>query len=764
MPLRDRARSCVRGAKRACVVAYLRRARCLLPFPPMKQPPRPASVPADARYQADSPGFEWIAGPLDDAGEKHGVYLSWTKEGVLHGECTYVHGKLHGENKNFHPDGTNASIGHWREGTLYDCVYYKATGESPEPWPGDAGPTVTSVAYLSRDGKSNYTIRFFAGDTEVANSGAALPPRPATVSPDARWFPNLSLWVDGAIARAGSVQIGPWTWWNGDGELQREEIRAADGKATAVTEYEDGALKRRKAQTADGGEDDEWFRAGVRSAFYRKDGQGRRYYEAHWYTKTGELREETAKTFDAAGLAAVTERGEGGVLRFEAKREGDALACVLYADDGKTPAASGLWRDDKLAGAWRIFDGAGAVRRTVETGTLDRKQKPSHQGLAFTLGRAAYAADEPGFATPRELEGVDAIAWKDVSGCYNDAVGDFPRLLRGIVSGDPLVTLYASGCIDSEIEHQGSTYPATAAVIPWLAKLLTHPAADKSRLLGLIKVAGECAKPYVAEVKDLPADDDNRVGIEGTYLAVGAAWPLVWAQYPTADRIQQQVILAIAKCAPSSRADLVALATEDPDPAVRACAVDSLVAADDGAAAAAVALADRAGLVRTAAAVAIALRSGPEAPPEVVPVLAAAIEGWRELATPWAQLPYTDGHVLAYVALALGSVRAPAARELVAPLCARIDEVDGVSAVTYGRGLCALAFGRGEKPFAAGFVDVVETLAKSKQFWVFNVNAHEVLGMWNFPRGEDALKALAAELRAAGGEAEAVLHARMHGD
>lgn len=723
------------------------------------EPTRPASVPADARWQPDKVGFEWTAGPVDDAGAKHGTYRSWTAAGGLHGEATYVHGALHGDNKNFHPDGSLASVGEWRDGALHDCVYYKATGESPEPWPGDAGPTVTSVRYCSRDGVTNYTIKFFAGDTEVAATGAALPERPAAVTADARWFPDLGRWVDGAIARGTNAQVGDWKWWDGAGALVHAETRDAAGKPLVVVDYEDGVVSRKKTTTADGGEDDEWFRGGAPSAVYKKDGQGRRYYEAHWYAKTGELREETAKTFDATGLAAVTEKGARGVLLFAARREGDAMDCRLYADDGTTPAATGLIRGDRLAGVWRIFDGAGAVRREIDTTPYAIKRKPTHQGLAFGLGDALYQHDEPAFATPDQLAGVDAITWAKIAGCYSDDVDKFPRLLRGMVSGDPLVAQYSAGCIDSEIEHQGSTYPATAAVIPWLAKLLTHPNADRARLLGLIKVAGQCAKPYLREVADLPADDDNRIAIEGTYHAVGAAWPAVWAQYPSADPMLRRVILAIATCAPPAKDDLLALATKDADPAIRACAVDSLTSLD--ATAADAVLDDVDPLVRAAAAIAIGSRRGPDAPAAVVRVLAVAIETAKQLQPRFAQLPYTDGHILAYVAIAAGSVRTPAARELAPALCARIDDVDGVSAPTYARGLCALGLGRGERPFAPAIVDIVATLATSKQLWVFNVNAAEVLRDWNLPADPKRLAALVETLRASA-DPEATLHAAIH--
>ena len=725
---------------------------------------RPPSVPEDARWDTEHAGYEWQQGALDDAGKKHGPYRSWTQDGVLHGECAYVHGTLHGSNKNFHPDGTLSSDGDWRDGVLFDCVYHRCATSSPEPWPADAGPNVTSVRYESSDGKANRTIRYFADDVEVAANGGALPPRPATVTGTARWFGDLGRWVDGAIQRGTNHQVGPWRWWDGDGVLRHEEVRDDQGAATAVITYEaDGTVARKTMKLPEGGEDDEWFREGKRTALYRKDTQGRRFHEAHWAGTTGVLREETTKVWDAAGLASVTERGEDGVLSFEARREGPAIACMMYGSDGKTIAATGLLQDGTLHGVWRLFDDAGALRRELETTPFAIAQKPTREGLVYRLGRAAYLTDEPTLATPEQLAGVDGEPWATTAGCYSDHVKDFPRLLRAVAAPDPMVRAYALGVIDGEVEHQGSTYPATARVIPWLAKLLTHPSVSRSSVLQMIQAAGSNAKPYVDEVAELDEDDDNRIGIEGTYRAVGAAWPAVWSLFSTASAEDRQRILVIAKFAPEAKADLRALAGTADDPALRACAIDSITDMDYDLAEVATYLADPDPLVRAATAIAIGCTRGPESPPEVARVLAESLRGWNELAGPWARLPYADSHLLAYLALAAGSIRSAEVFELAAPLCASIDEVDGMSAASYGQGLCALALGRGDRPFAPAFLEILEALQRSKRFWTFNVNAAEILRKWALPASPEPLAALIAELRASS-DPEARLHAVMHAD
>src|SRR5262249_7233389 len=157
----------------------------------------------------------------------------------------------------------------------------------------------------------------------------------------------------------------------------------------------------------------------------------------------------------------------------------------------------------------------------------------------------------------------------------------------------------------------------------------------------------------------------------------------------------------------------------DTDPAMRACAVDSLASGEYDVADVLPALTDRDLLVRAAAAIAIGCTKGPATPREVIPALGAVLRRWRDLASRFRQLPYSDGHLLAFVALAAGSIGTPDARSLVQQLCAAIDEVDGRSAITYGQGLLALGFGDGKLPFAKRFVEILDALAGSKKFWVF---------------------------------------------
>jgi antitoxin component YwqK of YwqJK toxin-antitoxin module len=731
--------------------------------------PRPSAVPAEARWDPKDVGFEWVVGTLDDAGERDGHYKSWNRDGLLHGECDYVHGKLVGKNINYHPDGTVASVGDYIDGKCRDCLFYRSEHPTTEPF-GSGEKNVWSIGYYSRDGKTNYTIRYFTrGGTEVGPDGEPLPARPAGVVDSARWFPDLERWVDGEIERGTNHQVGHWRWWAVDGVLRHEEQRDAQGEATTMIDYEDDGALDEKTVIGDDGikQRDVYFDNGALSLRYRDDAKGRRIYKGSWY-KDGSLDEEETSVYDGDVLVSVTEKGEDGALVFEARREGPVMACVLYHDDGKTIAATGALADGKLHGVWRIADETGAVRREIDTSPLAIKHKPTGEGLQYRLGLAAFRLDEPKLETPEQLRGVDDVAWDKCQGPYNDDIEKFPRYLRALVSPDPFVRTFAMGQIDNEIAHQGSVYSATAAVMPWFGRLLTHPNADKLELLASMQLAGNNSSAYLGEVQDLDEDDDDRIAIEGTYKAVAAAWPLIWAQYGGVSDVGKQMILVLAKFAPEAKAMVIEAARRDPKPALRCCAIDSLTDfpdfTDDEVLPC---LDDPEPLVRCSAAIALALSRGPNTPAAVVPALAEALRTWRDLAAEWNDLAYTNGHLVASVSLSLGSIRSPAARALAKPLCASIDDVDGVSATAYGQGLLALAFGRGERPFADDFIEILETLAKSKRFWAFNVNANEVLDRWNLRGGfgEDAkaLVDLVAELRRAP-DPEAAMYERMHAD
>ena len=72
------------------------------------------------------------------------------------------------------------------------------------------------------------------------------------------------------------------------------------------------------------------------------------------------------------------------------------------------------------------------------------------------------------------LEGFDTIDWSSLTHAHGPAT-DVPELLRSLLSKDADVRLQACAELHEKIWHQGTVYSASAAVVPFLYDLLTHP-------------------------------------------------------------------------------------------------------------------------------------------------------------------------------------------------------------------------------------------------------------------------------------------------
>ena len=767
-------------------------------------PPRPAAVPPEARWDPKEPGFEWVHGDVDADGRRHGAFKSWTRGGTLHGESHYDHGRVHGKNINFHPDGTIASEADWVGGLIMDSAFHRSAAPTTEPF-AQAAPGVWSVRYYTRDGKTNYTIRYFARDgSECGPDGQPLPARPSSVSAEARWFPDIERWVDGEIERGTNTQVGRWRWWSKEGVLRHEEHRDAAGVAVLIAKYRiDGTLEKKTQKDEHGEQRELYGETGRLSLRTKVDERGRQSYAGVWLGD-GTLAEETTRIFDGDSLVAVTEKGERGVRRFEAKREGLAkpepggrandglakpepggralppgastLACVLYQDDGRTLAAAGLL-DRVLLGTWRIFDARGAVRREVDTTGFAIAHEVTGRGLGARLGEALFRRDEPAFETPPQLAGIDQIAWSELAGARDVDVERFPRLVRGLAATDPLVREYSLRAIRGEILVDRAVYPATARVVPYLAALLAHPMVERSQVLALLQelavitVPHAAAEPFSAEdptrPRQLPEVDSTTEtdALRAVARALDSSWPAIFAQFASAPLDDRRRIFELAKLAPAAKPAILEIARRDSDATLRACAARTVIELPTFTATdAAPLLGDKDALVRATTAIALGLHRGPEAPREAVHGLDDALRGWRDYARRYAELPFADSHVLAQIALAAGAIRTPDARSLTHQLCTVFDEVDGRSALVFARGLLALAFGAEgasyERPYAKRFIEVLEALARSKAFWTHEAAACEVLERWHLPKNRIAIIAIVTELRGSA-DAETAMAAKL---
>jgi hypothetical protein len=72
------------------------------------------------------------------------------------------------------------------------------------------------------------------------------------------------------------------------------------------------------------------------------------------------------------------------------------------------------------------------------------------------------------------LEDLDGIDWSSLTHAHGDAA-DVPELLRSLLSEDADVRMQACAELHEKVWHQGTVYPASAAVVPFLYELLAHP-------------------------------------------------------------------------------------------------------------------------------------------------------------------------------------------------------------------------------------------------------------------------------------------------
>ena len=72
------------------------------------------------------------------------------------------------------------------------------------------------------------------------------------------------------------------------------------------------------------------------------------------------------------------------------------------------------------------------------------------------------------------LEGLDSIRWAELEHAYGSAE-DVPGLLRELLDRDPAVRSKTIWTLYGNVFHQGTRYPATAYVVPFLIELCESP-------------------------------------------------------------------------------------------------------------------------------------------------------------------------------------------------------------------------------------------------------------------------------------------------
>jgi tetratricopeptide (TPR) repeat protein len=126
------------------------------------------------------------------------------------------------------------------------------------------------------------------------------------------------------------------------------------------------------------------------------------------------------------------------------------------------------------------------------------------------------------------LQGLDEVPWADLEHAYGPAT-DVPALLRKLLDADPKVRSEVLRTLYGNVFHQGTRYPATAYVIPFLIEMCASP--DVPRRGDLLGFWGSLITGYFS-VQQRPCwGDGERVHDCGEVL-IPEPGDSFWGDYP----------------------------------------------------------------------------------------------------------------------------------------------------------------------------------------------------------------------------------------
>jgi hypothetical protein len=194
---------------------------------PLHKPPH---LPADAHWDHDS----WVAGEKNAGGAHIGTWARWREDGTL--LCVEEWGDGQGvlTYQQFHPDGTLAQEGRkdlqrniwlgtirWLRGpqpTLDDVFFAPGSRAHAVEWEFDEAGHIIGKHIFDAQGKA------------LDTNGNPLPPRPASLPPDAFFDTEEDGWVQGRYQLGEKHQkLGEFLVWDREGRLIRREQHEPNG-------------------------------------------------------------------------------------------------------------------------------------------------------------------------------------------------------------------------------------------------------------------------------------------------------------------------------------------------------------------------------------------------------------------------------------------------------------------------------------------------------------------------------------------------------
>ncbi|MFC4063949.1 HEAT repeat domain-containing protein [Actinoplanes subglobosus] len=193
------------------------------------------------------------------------------------------------------------------------------------------------------------------------------------------------------------------------------------------------------------------------------------------------------------------------------------------------------------------------------------------------------------------LNGIDDIDWAALDGAYGPCT-EAPDILRGLASPDPDVVDEAMFEFGSSLWHQGTVYPATAEVVPFLVELAVtegiHRRPDLLRILGelcdprLTRGPGQPLVRAAVAVHSGPllpllADADPRIRLHAAFAAAHSgphAYDSLRERWASEDHppVRASVLAGLSRLEPAATVPLLEAALHDPSPELRATAATVL--------------------------------------------------------------------------------------------------------------------------------------------------------------------------------------------
>jgi Leucine-rich repeat (LRR) protein/antitoxin component YwqK of YwqJK toxin-antitoxin module len=185
----------------------------------MSTPQRPAQVPPDAWWSEEDQ--EWILGPLDEQGRRHGQIRYWRPDGTLCCVNEHVEGRPHGPATRYHESGEISQTCTFVHGHFHGTRTFFATDKptTEKMHAGGLSPRVWRAEFDCEDDEF-VEMRFFdAQGTPLCRDGTPLPPRPKSV--DARATFLGGVWISGRWTKDGK-RNGLLRYFSRDGALNEE--------------------------------------------------------------------------------------------------------------------------------------------------------------------------------------------------------------------------------------------------------------------------------------------------------------------------------------------------------------------------------------------------------------------------------------------------------------------------------------------------------------------------------------------------------------